>query len=232
MSTIFTFTNKKPDPETIWKELESADIPTGQYQPTYCKLLLWITLSATNDFKQAKESANKFLSGEISHEDLYNGFTSALANMEQPITGDIPTTLHINGIDGNLNYFNSELYPTELTLPITLFRELFSVIENIEVVVQLAERVFIHNNFELNTFIRAVMTTEKNNLNILLDLDRFLSDLQGNFNIGEVTSTVIISSIDELRDYITNTSLMFLSEQQYQSSINPIPLPSFKYEEN
>jgi len=140
---MFEFTNKAPKPVVIWNELKKQSIPSGPLSHDYVRLMLWITLCASPDFKKSKESANNVLDGTISHDGLKKGLKQALAAMTEspPVKGNIPTTvvdwanyhrLHKNKLPGT---------DDGLLVPITMFREVF-LNHDVEAVLGLANRIF------------------------------------------------------------------------------------------
>ncbi len=154
---MFEFTNKAPKPVVIWNELKKQSIPSGPLSHDYVRLLLWITLCASHDFKKSKESANSVLDGTISHESLRKGLKQALAVMTEspPVKGNIPT----NVVDwtNHPKLLMNQLPGTEkdLLVPITMFREVF-IDHDVEAILGLANRIF-PLNAEATDIVKASM---------------------------------------------------------------------------
>jgi len=140
---MFEFTNKAPKPVVIWKELKKQSIPSGSLSHDYVRLMLWITLCASPDFKKSKESANKVLDGSITHDGLKQGFKQALSSMTEspPVRGNIPHTITDwdNYPKSTKNYLPGT--DEDLTGPILMFREVF-INHEVEPIIALANRIF------------------------------------------------------------------------------------------
>ena len=162
---IFEFTNEKPSSEKIWEKINNSRIPDSTVPVNLIKTMMWILVSAGNDFKRSKESINKVLDSKTPMNAFRRSFHNGLKNSKSspplhvnPTNYDAPADLSVVYTDGN----------PSLELPIAIFKDIFKQSPTSNVVA-LAHRVFPSVSPAMEKALKDDQEMAKGNFDILTE---------------------------------------------------------------
>jgi len=193
---MFDFTNKKPDPLTIWAEVNKSTPETAGLPVDLIKTVMWIMLCAGKDFKKSKEAINGFLRGEMKVDKFRNNFTLALQTKYNvhvsPITMNIPKDTM------------SCTAPKGLELPVMVFKSIFKNVSP-EIFKLVAESVWDPDEYEMTEhisdleFMKALTPNQKITPYLAqIDPDKILKNFKTYFILGETEEEITVISKSQL----------------------------------